>query len=753
VIPDRLKQRARARTRLGRARGRSRNPGRSTQPETTPDQPAQLGQGTPPTPYLTTRLSRSPGHSARPDPVADQPAAPADPDHLPRPNPTERPGQRVSRGTRPTPTGHHLAHPSAHPDNSARPDPTADQPATPADPDHLPPPNPTADRRAQRDRQCARPTPAGASDRDGARPHLSADPPERGASPGRLRQRVKRHGWPAVVGLVLGLLALGPALGRGFVLTYDMVFVPDPPISLADLGATGSVARAVPSDLIVALASRGIPAQIFQKIILISIFVLACAGACALAERLPMAARLVAGVCFTWNPFVAERLIMGQWAALLGYAALPWVMRELTGRAGLDGRDRRDGRGGRDEKPRLGRLALTLVPAAVGGFAAMSITAVAALPVAWFGAGAQAGRAGRARRTGVVLAALAVASLPWVIPSLIVPVHADPAGAAVFAARADTPFGALGSLLMLGGVWNAQAVPSGYGGAASVCWLIVVLAALVGYLLVARPRRIAAGLGVAAMLGYCVAAIGTWSVSLDLLKDAISFWPGFALLRDGQQFIAPLVLATSIGLAAGVAAVIGAAQERTGTRRKPAGPTRPSGPSGPGVVLAAVALLAPVLLLPGLAWGAVGRLRAVEYPADWVAASKLLDGSRAPGSVLLLPWAQYRQYPWNHGEPVFDPWPRMLTRPMIWNDALRVGTTTVAPESESARQLGPAVTAPGPMTFRLVAAGVRYVIVDAGPLLGKPQSRLATLARLPGAQVMLASPDLIIFRLPAYPPT
>jgi hypothetical protein len=95
----------------------------------------------------------------------------------------------------------------------------------------------------------------------------------------------------------------------------------------------------------------------------------------------------------------------------------------------------------------------------------------------------------------------------------------------------------------------------------------------------------------------------------------------------------------------------------------------------------------------------------------------------------------------------------MLTRPMIWNDALRVGTTTVAPESESARQLGPAVTSPGPMTFRLVAAGVRYVIVDAGPLLGQPRARVATLARLPGAQVMLASPDLIIFRLPAYPPT
>jgi hypothetical protein len=170
-------------------------------------------------------------------------------------------------------------------------------------------------------------------------------------------------------------------------------------------------------------------------------------------------------------------------------------------------------------------------------------------------------------------------------------------------------------------------------------------------------------------------------------------------------------------------------------------------------VLGVLALLAPVLLLPGLAWGAAGRLRAVEYPADWITASRMLDGSRATGSVVLLPWAEYRQYPWNHGETVYDPWPRMLARPVIWNDELTVGRTTVAAESQAALQLGPAIRAPGPLTFRLLAAGVRYVIVDAGPLLGRPRARLATLARLPDAQVLMATPDLIVFRLPYRPPT
>jgi len=164
-----------------------------------------------------------------------------------------------------------------------------------------------------------------------------------------------------------------------------------------------------------------------------------------------------------------------------------------------------------------------------------------------------------------------------------------------------------------------------------------------------------------------------------------------------------------------------------------------------------LAVAAPLVALPGLAWGAAGHLEAVRYPADWLRARQVIDGDRHAGTVLLLPWAEYRRYPWNYGETVFDPWPRFLARPMIWNDALRVGRTTVAAESERARRLGPLITSPGPLTAALAAAGVRYVIVDAGPLLRRAAERrgnLADMARLPGARVVLASGDLLVFRLP-----
>jgi hypothetical protein len=555
---------------------------------------------------------------------------------------------------------------------------------------------------------------------------------------GRLRLRPPA-GWPALAGLLLGLLAIGPGLARGFVLSYDMVFVPGPPFSSALLGLAGGPARPVPSDAFVYAASRVIPADILQKLILLSIFLLACSGAAALLSRCwqertgeppPLLAGLAAGVYYTWNPYVAERLVMGQWALLLGYAGLPWVLRSLcTGPVRI----------------RRGRLVLALLPAAIGGFAGMVITGLAAAPAAL---ARGAGRGQRARRLAVVAAACLLLSLPWLIPSLIEPVRADPAGANLFAARADTPFGSFGSLVLLSGIWNAQAVPAGYGGVPAVFWLIVVAAAGAGYLLVARPARLSSGLGVAALIGLAVAALGVTSPGRAALRDLISAWAGFAVLRDGQQYVAALALAEAIGLGAGVASAARAARvtpaPAPGRRRGAAA----AAAGQAGAALGVAAVLAPVLLLPGLAWGAAGRLHAVRYPADWMTARRLMDSDPRPGPALLLPWAQYRRYPWNGGEAVFDPWSRLLARAVIYNDALTVGDQTLGQESAASIQLNRIMAQPGPLTGKLAATGVRYVVVDAGPLLDGTRAGLATAARLPGARLVIASGDLVVFQLP-----
>jgi hypothetical protein len=534
----------------------------------------------------------------------------------------------------------------------------------------------------------------------------------------------------AAVGLGLGLLALGPGLRRGFLLSYDMVFVPREPVAAALPGLAPP--RAVPSDLVVAAVSRVLPADIAQKAVLLAIFVLACSGAAALLDREPLAARLAAGVYYAWNPYVAERLIIGQWALLLGYAGLPWVLRAVLTPGGpappLLG-------GCHPPRPPwpprhpLRRLGLALLPAVAGGFAAMAITALVAVPAAVL--------TRSPRRAAMALAALAVGSLPWFFPSLLHPVYVDPASVAAFAARADTPFGSVGSLLMLGGAWNAQTVPKAYGGAWSALWLALVIVAFAGHLLIARPSRRWPGLGVAAVAGLMIAGLGVTAAGRDLLRSMISAWPGFAVLRDAQQFVAPLALAEATGFGLAVAWALHPGPFGSKERK------RPVRVDTAGAMLGVVAILAPVLLLPGLAWGAAGRLRPAAYPAGWLAAARALDAEAAPGSVLLLPWDTYRTWAWNHGETMLDPWTQLLSRPLVWNDGTRVGNLALAPDDPRARALAGAIGGSGPLTSALRAAGVRFVLDDAGG----PQAG----ARLPGSVVVIHEPGLTVYQLPAQP--
>src|SRR5207302_9234795 len=111
----------------------------------------------------------------------------------------------------------------------------------------------------------------------------------------------------------------------------------------------------------------------------------------------------------------------------------------------------------------------------------------------------------------------------------------------------------------------------------------------------------------------------------------------------------------------------------------------------------------PVVRLPGLAWGAGERLGPTWYPVSWLAAARVLDDSPERGDVLLLPWATYRRPQWNHGQALLDPWPRLLSRPVIWNDGTQVGDVKLAPDDPRARALDGPIQGTGPLTGALRA--------------------------------------------------
>jgi hypothetical protein len=573
---------------------------------------------------------------------------------------------------------------------------------------------------------------------------MDAPPVASPAVPARGRWAV-----PAVCG-ALALLVLGPALGPGYVLTHDMVFVPRLPLTPQLLGVSSAAPRAVPSDAVVALLSLVLPGQVVQKLVLLAILALAGLGA---ARSVPAGSwgRSAAAVLYVWNPYVAERLGIGQWAVLLGYASLPWVART----AWAAGR----GRG-------WPGLAIAAGLGSLGGAPAWVMVLLVAVPaytVAQWGSGS--------RRGWLWLAGLLTAlALPWAVPALFRPggVGGDPAGAAVFAPRADTPGGVLLSVLTGGGIWNRDVVPPGRDTLPSlVAALLIVAVAAVGAAGALRGPDLRRRRGIlAVVLPGLIALAGVALLLLPGVARAVAQLPGGALLRDASRLLGPWLAAVAAGFGVAVdrLCAAGGAREDGRARGPDGGPDdgEDGGREGGGrkglggsrrgaarhhaeavglmqPVLAAVVALLPLAALPALGWGLSGFLRPVEYPPDFPEVARRVDAS-PPGALVVLPFESYRAYAWNHQIPALDPVPRWTRQPAVGAADLVVrqaGTPVrVKGEDPFADRVAAGLAGPDPV-HALARLGVRWVVVDV-PGYRPP----------PGLTVAYAGPALRLYAVP-----
>ncbi len=514
-----------------------------------------------------------------------------------------------------------------------------------------------------------------------------------------------------------------PLLTPGYVLSYDMVFVPRYRLSADLLGISQQVPRAVPTEGAVAVLSRVVPGDVLEKAILIGVFVLAAAGAARLVPATRPVARLAAGVLYAWNPIVYERLLIGHWFLLVGYAALPWVAAAAL--------DLRRGRAG--AVPRLGLwLALTGLAGPYSGILGAGVAVLFAAAPPWPGE-----RAASVRRAVWALGLGILVNLPWLVPSLLRPggLPSTGAGLQAFAARSDSPLGTLGSLLSLGGLWNTDLAPpgrsSGFWIPGFACMLAV--AGLGWWGLRRRWPRFA----VVALLGGAAIGLGLAADGAVPGLGAAYRWiavhvPGGGLFRDSQKFVAPLALALAVGFGMGVEQVLAAF----------ASAPRPALASRAGAV---VLVLLPLSLVPTLAWGAGNRLASVEYPRSWPEARSVMAADPVPGSVLVLPWHLYLPLRWNDGHIALDPAQRFFTRPALTTERLELRSGTLPSEDPLARRADRVVAGGRPLAPALPSLGARYVLV-----LKEADWRQFE-ARLGGLQRVLDSPELMLFRSPAAP--
>ncbi|WBB55539.1 hypothetical protein [Verrucosispora sp. WMMD573] len=522
-----------------------------------------------------------------------------------------------------------------------------------------------------------------------------------------MRERLVPHAVAAAVATVV----LAPLALPGYVLRYDMVFVPRPALSWEVVAPATALPRAVPQDAVVALASQLFPGWLLQRLVLVAILYLAALGAARLVPTQRLGVRVVAALGYAWTPYLAERLLIGQWGLLVAYAALPWLVRAAIGvRSG--------------DRGALRRLLLAAAASAItptGGLLALVVVTVLLV-----------GRyQGTARRALTGVGTTLLLNAPWLVAGFVSSGtgRSDPAGVAVFAARSENWAGPLVALAGTGGIWNGQATPASRSG-----WLIplatLLVLAVAGYgvpvLWRSWPRPVVGRLGLLAVASWLAAALGVLPGGAGLLGWLVTAVPGAGLLRDGQKLLVPYVLLLAVAGALGAERLAGRLADRFDLAT--------------GRVLLVGAALLPLAVLPDLAVGGAGRLRPVAWPADWDTVARLVD--EQPGEVVSLPFQEYQSYTWNGGRVVIDPAPRYLGVPVLIDDTLRVDGTAVAGEDPRAARLRELLAAGEPVA----AAGPRWVLVQraAGP---PPDS--ATLA---GLRPAYAGDDLTLYENPAWRP-
>ncbi|MBR7742183.1 hypothetical protein KC207_02605 [Phycicoccus sp. BSK3Z-2] len=460
--------------------------------------------------------------------------------------------------------------------------------------------------------------------------------PGGGPAPGR-RTGARRRG--LLVALPVSLLVTAWVLrgipGPGQYLVRDFVAVPDPARPVSVLPSNAETLRAWPLDAVVWLLSGLVPTGVQQALILAGALVLAGTGAGLLVSRAGVSAVAATSVLAVWNPYVTERVLLGQPPTLLGYAMLPWVLLAV--------------RSARPLGPRLALLVLAAAPAALtpwGGALALAVAVVGALS-----------RDDRGVRQVAATAAVGLAwCLPWAVPAVLAGgLPADPDGAAAFALADDSGLGTWLSALTGGGVWGSGAVPrSREDPVALGAGLVLVVVATVGAAALGRRWGWRAGLVALGLLVGPSLVLTALSGPLLGVLAALQSVPGVALVRDQHRVLAPAVLALAV--LAGVA---------TGAVRTVAG-------RAAGALVAALVLALAVAAVPDLPRSVGAAYRPVTYPAGWEAVVSAVD--RVPGRpvVASFPWQPLRRPGWGGPAPFLDPLPRALSAEVLVDGALVV---------------------------------------------------------------------------------
>lgn len=492
--------------------------------------------------------------------------------------------------------------------------------------------------------------------------------------------------WTWGVGLLVGLVVVGPGLSGGSLLSLDLLVTPDIPVPNGVYGLGPALSQRVPLFAVLGLGSAVVGGPVITKVLIVAFLACGFAGAARLARAIapadvPVGAlgQLAAGLLWAAGPYALTRVGVGHINLLWVVAVLPWVLPRLCRPA--------------DHLPSTYLAALAMAVGGPGG----GTLGVAAAAVGLVLQPAP-------RRYLRPIAAVAVPQLVWVLPTAVLLwAGAGVSGATGFPTQADGVAGWL-RVVAGNGFWR-QDYQVGAAG------LVGVLAGLVlGALAVVGGTRIVRACGWRSWQGAAT-AVGIAGLLLALASalpgvrdayQALTELPFGAPLRESQRFSALWLVWAAPSV------VVGASSLGQRLARRPGSAARIA-PLAVAVPLVAVLAVS----VPGW-WGVEGRLEPVEYPSGWAAVRAALDGQ--DGTVVALPWLEYPQLSFADGRQAFNPMPDYLGGDVIssYDPLLEAGggnQEQVDRRSEVVDDLVVRMKSGEPVAQDLADLGVRWVVL------------------------------------------
>ncbi len=530
----------------------------------------------------------------------------------------------------------------------------------------------------------------------------------------------RKFSWLKVWGVytLVALLVLAPMLGRGYILTLDMVFAPH--LRMPTSVGNGYLFRAFLHGLNYAL-----PSDIIQKIMLLAIFVLAGVGMHRLykqttifkfqksnsklqsAKPLPTSSyqlpatipAFFAGILYMINPFTYDRLMAGQYNVLMGYSLFPFFVRSL-----LIYLQKPDAK----QAVLLAVWAIAISLVSIHAIGMMALVALVAAGVTAWQHREDTAWLKRAGKFGMLsLGIFLLASSYWMVPLAIG--HGSTATTidnisatdrAAFATVGGSPLGRLGNVLHLQGFWAEDTgmylLPQDVSPLFGLLTAAVLLLVIVGIVSFRRNRQ-----------RYLLAVFGgSTLIAIVFAVGTLNGWlaahvPLFAGYREPQKFVVLVALGFAVFAGQGVATVIQYWRERGGHVM---------------FGLASVTLLCvPLVWTSVMLWGCQNQLAPAQYPAEWFTVNSRLDADRSNFKVLFLPWHQYMSFDFE-GRIIASPAAQFFDKPTIVSNNPEFDSIPSAP-NKTANSIGTILAAArknNNLAAKLAPFHVKYIVLARG---------------------------------------